>query len=127
MGHCYLQLGYQWKNPGPGCSWAVAYMPPSNPVLFCSPRQDHVSVQKQTWPWRRGAHMAPPQVTQPPSPSEQAANRSVWPYLPPSRTHALLLLGCSRALGGWHCFFFPFFFPFEKKSIEEPFGKRSGQ
>ena len=73
-----------------------------------------------------GCTHGPPQATQPPSPSEQAANGSVRPYLPPSRTHALLLLGCSRALGGWHCFFF-LFFPFEKKSIEESFGKRSGQ
>lgn len=63
-----------------------------------------------------------PPSTHPGCPAlEQAANGKVRPYLPPSRAHALLLLGCSRALGCWHCFFFPFFFPFEKKSIEESF------
>lgn len=61
-----------------------------------------------------------PSLSHPPA-LEQAASGTTWPYLPPSRTHALLLLGCSRTLGCWHCFFFPFFFPFEKKSIEESF------
>lgn len=79
---------------------------------------------ERVWEWRRGAHTPsppPPRVIPVAQPWQQAANGNVWPYLPPSRTHALLLLGCSRTLGCWHCFFFPFFFPCEKKSIEESF------
>ena len=41
-----------------------------------------------------------------------------------------MLCYCWVVRGRWAVgivFFFPFFFPFEKKSIEESFGKRSGQ
>lgn len=110
---------FQYKKQGPGWAWALSYLPLSSPSLFFSLRQGE-RVQKRMWTCSRGAHTVAPQAAQPPSPqSKRQTEVCGLTFLHPEH----MLCYCRVSHGRW-AVGIVFFFPCEKKSIEEPFGKR---